>query len=59
MTDLIHLMGSLVDVNGHIQVPGIKEQVAPLTEEESALYEPIAFDMVRLGKKETSFVALL
>ncbi|XP_036371539.1 cytosolic non-specific dipeptidase-like [Megalops cyprinoides] len=45
MTDLIVLMGSLVDKKGRILVPGIYDAVAPLTEEEKTLYEKIDFDM--------------
>ena len=47
MGDLIHIMDSLVDVNGKILIPGINDSVANLTEEEKALYEPIDFDIVR------------
>ena len=46
MTDLIAILGSLVDVKGKILVPGINDSVAPLTEEEQKLYEPIDFDPV-------------
>jgi len=46
MTDLVKLMGSMVDTKGNILVPGINEQVLPLTEEEKKLYSPIDFDMV-------------
>ncbi|KAH3876943.1 hypothetical protein DPMN_000796 [Dreissena polymorpha] len=45
MGDLIHIMGSLVDVNGKILIPGITDTVAPLTEEETLAYGPIDFDM--------------
>lgn len=45
MGDLVHIMGSLVDVNGKILIPGMNDSVAPLTEEEQKLYEPIDFDM--------------
>lgn len=34
MTDLIHLFSKLVNSDGEIQVPGVKELVAPLTDEE-------------------------
>ncbi|XP_050408340.1 cytosolic non-specific dipeptidase [Patella vulgata] len=44
MTDLIKLMGSLVDVNGRILVPGVYDTVKALTPEEKQLYEPIDFD---------------
>ncbi|XP_063042231.1 cytosolic non-specific dipeptidase-like [Engraulis encrasicolus] len=45
MTDLIAMMGSLVDKKGKILVPGMYESVAKLTEEEKKLYEKIDFDM--------------
>ncbi|XP_022083773.1 cytosolic non-specific dipeptidase-like [Acanthaster planci] len=45
MTDLVVLLNSLVDVKGHIKVPGVYDKVAELTEEESKLYAPIDFDM--------------
>jgi hypothetical protein len=47
MGDLVHIMGSLVDLNGKILIPGINDAVAKLTEEEKALYGPIDFDTVR------------
>jgi hypothetical protein len=45
MTDLVHLMSSLVDSSGKILVPGIMDDVVPVTLEESALYDTIEFDM--------------
>ena len=46
MTDLIGIMGSLVDTKGKILIPGVNDTVAPLTDEEQKLYEPIDFDPV-------------
>lgn len=46
MADLIALMNSLTDVKGKIQVPGIMDDVAPVTAEEDKLYEKIDFDSV-------------
>ena len=46
MTDLCHLMSSLVDHKGKILVDGMYDSVAKLTPEEDKLYEPIDFDMV-------------
>ena len=37
--------GSLVDSSGHILIPGIYDQVAPLTEEERKLYKAIDLDL--------------
>jgi nonspecific dipeptidase len=45
MTDLIALMGTLVDTNGKILVDGVMNSVKPLTPEEEALYETIDFDV--------------
>lgn len=57
MTDLVHVMASLVDSKGVIQIPGIMDQVAPLTKEEDSLYDNIAFTMSNLheslGSKTT------
>lgn len=39
------ISGSLVDKKGKILVPGIYNDVAPLTEEEKKLYEKIDFDL--------------
>ena len=59
MTDLVRILGSLVDTNGKIQIPGIAEQVAPLAAEEDGLYDNIAFTMdtihEALGSKTTIF----
>ncbi|XP_046304589.2 LOW QUALITY PROTEIN: beta-Ala-His dipeptidase [Marmota monax] len=41
----VHFVGSLVDSSGHILIPGIYDQVAPLTEEEKKLYEAIEMDL--------------
>jgi len=45
MSDLIALMGSLVDNKGHILVPRIYDAVEPLTPQESSAYDSIDFDM--------------
>ncbi|XP_055076393.2 cytosolic non-specific dipeptidase [Misgurnus anguillicaudatus] len=50
MTDLIALMGSLVNSKGKILVPGIYDDVAKLTDEEKKLYEKIEFDMEEYAK---------
>ncbi|RWS28928.1 cytosolic non-specific dipeptidase-like protein [Leptotrombidium deliense] len=44
MFDLAALLSSLVDENGKILIPGIMDDVKPVTEEERKLYEPIDFD---------------
>ncbi|NXM70519.1 CNDP1 dipeptidase, partial [Serilophus lunatus] len=45
LTDLIALLDSLVDPAGRIQIPGIYDSVAQLTDEERKLYESIEFDL--------------
>ncbi|RKF64041.1 Cys-Gly metallodipeptidase dug1 [Erysiphe neolycopersici] len=48
MTDLVRILANLVDTNGKILIPGLAELVAPLSEEEKALYGDIAFNMENL-----------
>lgn len=43
MSDLVALMNSLTDVKGNILVPGIMDDVAPVTPEEEKLYDNIDF----------------
>jgi Cys-Gly metallodipeptidase DUG1 len=45
MTDLVSLLGTLVDNKGKIKIEGINELVAPVTEEERALFTGIHFKM--------------
>ena len=45
MTDLIAVMGTLVDSSGNILIEGVMDSVKPLTKEEEALYETIEFDI--------------
>ncbi|CAK7226901.1 hypothetical protein SBRCBS47491_006385 [Sporothrix bragantina] len=59
MTDLTRVLATLVDTDGVIQIPGIAEQVAPVTEDEASLYDSISFTMETLheslGSKTTIF----
>ncbi|TPX06831.1 uncharacterized protein E0L32_002327 [Thyridium curvatum] len=48
MTDLVRVLGSLVDTHGKILIPGIAEQVAPVTADEDSLYDGISFTMETL-----------
>ena len=50
MTDLVQLMGKLVDQKGKILIPGISEMVSDLSNEEYKLYESIDFDVVSQHK---------
>jgi len=45
MTDLVRLLATLVDNKGKVQIPGLNELVAPLTDEEKELYTDISFEM--------------
>lgn len=45
MTDLVKLLGTLVDNKGKILIPGIDALVAPLSESEKKLYDGISFEM--------------
>lgn len=49
MTDLIKLMSTLVDSKGKIQIPGVYDMVAPLTDKENALYDNIDFSVEELN----------
>lgn len=42
--------GCLIDKKGKILIPGINEAVAPVTDEELALYEKIDFDLKEYAK---------
>jgi len=48
MTDLVRVLATLVDTDGKILIPGINEQVAPVTADEEGLYDGIAFTMETL-----------
>ncbi|XP_063307688.1 beta-Ala-His dipeptidase-like [Pelobates fuscus] len=45
MSDLIYLLDTLVDVKGHILIPGIYDAVAPLNEKEIKLYKELEFNL--------------
>jgi Cys-Gly metallodipeptidase DUG1 len=48
MTDLVSILGTLVDADGKILIEGLDKLVAPLTAEEQSLYTNIAFTMDNL-----------
>ena len=45
MTDLVHLMASMIDSSGKILIKGIMDDVKPVTPEEEALYDGLDFRM--------------
>uniref|UniRef100_A0A3Q2W0I9 Carnosine dipeptidase 1 n=1 Tax=Haplochromis burtoni TaxID=8153 RepID=A0A3Q2W0I9_HAPBU len=45
MTDLIGILDTLISPSGKILIPGIREAVAPLSDEEWKMYQDIQFDM--------------
>lgn len=45
MTDLVHLMASMIDSKGNILIKGIMDDVKPVTPEEEALYDGLDFRM--------------
>jgi len=59
MTDLVRLLGTLVDTHGKIQIPGLMDMVAPITDEEKSLYGSISYTMANLheslGSQTTIF----
>lgn len=50
MTDVVRLMGSLVDSSGEILVDGIQDDVTPLSDAERASYQEIDFDLEEYKK---------
>lgn len=60
MTDLVRVLARLVDTNGKILIPGIYDEVAPITDDEKALYGNIGYTMENLFESlgsETSIFA--
>lgn len=45
MSDLCWLLSQLTEVDGTIKIDGLKDMVAPVTDEERELYEKIDFDI--------------
>lgn len=56
MVDLIALLNTLVDSKGRIQIPGVYDSVAKLTDEEKKLYEPIDFNPVSYRSFSTEYI---
>ncbi|XP_049267074.1 cytosolic non-specific dipeptidase-like [Rhipicephalus sanguineus] len=51
MPDLMYLLNSLTDAEGRIKVPGIYDEVLPLSHEERKVYEGIEFDVEQYRKE--------
>ncbi|KAG7254333.1 hypothetical protein CRUP_018479, partial [Coryphaenoides rupestris] len=51
MSDLIGILDTLISPSGKILIPGIREAVAPLSDEEWKTYQDIEFDMEYYKKK--------
>ncbi|GMM29646.1 metallodipeptidase [Martiniozyma asiatica (nom. inval.)] len=58
MTDLMKVMSTLVDVRGNIQIDGVNEMVAPVSEKENEIYENIDFDVDDLNAASGSNTAI-
>lgn len=58
MNDLVHIMGNLVDCNGNILIPGIYDDVEPMTEEEREMYKNIKFNIDKF-REEVGAIKLL
>jgi len=58
MTDLIHLMGRLVDNQGNILIPGVEEMVEAPTDEEKAIYERLDYSIVDVEQSAGAAIAL-
>ncbi|CDQ76071.1 unnamed protein product [Oncorhynchus mykiss] len=51
MTDLIGILDTLISPSGKILIPGIREAVAPLSDEEWKMYQDIEFDIESFKSK--------
>jgi len=55
---LIYMMNQLIDSEGNILIPGILDNVAPITKAEEAMYNAIDFDMTEF-QSEIGIIELL
>jgi acetylornithine deacetylase/succinyl-diaminopimelate desuccinylase-like protein len=55
---LVELLAKLKDANGHIQIPGMYDDVTPPTPEEKASWASLPFDEEEFRKKEVGSTAL-
>ncbi|TFK29507.1 CNDP dipeptidase [Coprinopsis marcescibilis] len=58
MTDLVHLMGRLVDTQGNILVPGVDEMVPPPDAQEIAIYEKLDYSIADVEEAAGGQIAL-
>ena len=58
MTDLVKVLGTLVDNDGKIRVSGLDDLVAPMTEDEKSLYGDISYTMDNLYESLGSKTAI-
>ncbi|THV02184.1 CNDP dipeptidase [Dendrothele bispora CBS 962.96] len=58
MTDLIKIMGTLVDVKGHILIPGVDEMVPPPFADEKELYEKLDYSIKDVEDSAGASIAL-
>ena len=45
MSDLLHVLNSLIDSNGSILIPNLMDDVVPVTEDEKVTYSKIDFNV--------------
>ena len=45
MIDLVRVLGRLVNTDGKIQIPGINEMVAPLSDDEKSIYPDLSYSI--------------
>ncbi|RXW24481.1 hypothetical protein EST38_g1388 [Candolleomyces aberdarensis] len=58
MTDLVHLLGRLVDTHGNILVPGVEEMVPPPDEQEKAIYQQLDYSTADIEEAAGNTIAL-
>ncbi|KAF8645662.1 hypothetical protein AX16_007658 [Volvariella volvacea WC 439] len=58
MTDLITLLGKLVDNKGNILIPGVEDMVAAATEEEKQIYERLDYSVADVEESVGAPIAL-
>ena len=59
MTEISHIFASLIDTDGKINIPGLSDEVDPVTDAEKNRYENIDFSLEGLVLKKCSDFKLL